>query len=157
MENGPIRKSFGYLIADISIVIAEKNKLYLRKYNVTSSDGDFSVSFILGHAALLFGMSSCKFREELLNTENIKGVITLKQSVFEQIVMPAAVSVMKSTDLAAYLFGGKRDDTTTKNRLYVALIRSLDKLTNFITAQVEAKYGRKFILAYFEKTIGSRK
>ena len=62
-----------------------------------------------------------------------------------------------TTDLAAYLFGEKRDDTTTKNRLYVALTRSLDKLTIFITAQVEAKYGRKFILDYFEKIIGPRK
>lgn len=62
-----------------------------------------------------------------------------------------------TTDLAAYLFGGKKDDTTTKNRLYVALTRSLDKLTIFITAQVEAKYGRKFILDYLEKIIGPRK
>ena len=62
-----------------------------------------------------------------------------------------------TTDLAAYLFGGKSDDTTTKNRLYVALTRSLDKLTIFITAQVETKYDRKFILDYFEKTIGPRK
>ena len=59
-----------------------------------------------------------------------------------------------TTDLAAYLFGQKNDDTTTKNRLYVALTRSLDKLTIFITTQVEAKYDRKFILDYFEKNIG---
>lgn len=62
-----------------------------------------------------------------------------------------------TTDLAAYLFGEKCNDTTTKNRLYVALTRSLDKLTIFITCQVEAKYDRSFILDYFEKTIGPRK
>ncbi len=62
-----------------------------------------------------------------------------------------------TTDLAAYLFGEKSDDTTTKNRLYVALTRSLDKLTIFITTQVEIKYDRKFILDYFEKIIGSRR
>ena len=61
-----------------------------------------------------------------------------------------------TTDLAAYLFWEKSNDTTTKNRLYVALTRSLDKLTIFITAQVENKYNRKFILDYFEKTIGLR-
>ena len=62
-----------------------------------------------------------------------------------------------TTDLAAYLFGGKSSDTKTKNRLYVALTRSLDILTIFITAKVEARDGKKFILDYFEKIIGSRK
>ena len=41
-----------------------------------------------------------------------------------------------------YLFGEKVDDTTTKNRFYVALNRSLDKLTIFIAEKVEAKYKR---------------
>ena len=63
---------------------------------------------------------------------------------------------IRARDLAAYLFGEKSNDTTTKNRLYVALTRSLDKLTIFITAQVDNKYDRKFILDYFEKTIGLR-
>ena len=45
-----------------------------------------------------------------------------------------------TTDLAAYMFGEKMEDTTTKSRLYVALTRSLDRLTIFITAEVEAKY-----------------
>jgi DNA helicase IV len=58
-----------------------------------------------------------------------------------------------TTDLAAYLFGEKADDTTTKNRLYVALTRSLDKLTIFITEEVEAKYKRKNIVSFFEKIL----
>ena len=56
-----------------------------------------------------------------------------------------------TTDLAAYLFGEKTEDTTTKNRLYVALTRSLDKLTIFITKEVEAKYKRKNIVAFLKK------
>ncbi len=111
MECGHIRKSFGCLIADISVVIAEKNKLYLRKYNVKSVNGDFSASFILGHAAMLFGVSSRKFREELLNTESIKGVITLKQSVFEQIVMPAAVIVLNSNDSETWFTSAENVET----------------------------------------------
>lgn len=59
-----------------------------------------------------------------------------------------------TTDLAAYLFGDKSNDTTTKNRLYVALTRSLNKLTIFVTAEVEAKYDRNFILEFFKKNIG---
>lgn len=55
-----------------------------------------------------------------------------------------------TTDLAAYLFGEKTDDTTTKNRLYVALTRSLDKLTIFITEEVETKYNRKNIVNFFK-------
>lgn len=62
-----------------------------------------------------------------------------------------------TTDLAAYLFGDKSSDTKIKNRLYVGLTRSLDTLTIYITAQVEAKYDRNFILDFFDKTIGSSK
>lgn len=111
MENGHIRKSFGCLIADISVITAGKNKLYLRKYNVRSLDGDFRVSFILGHAAMLFGISSRKFREELLSTESIKGVITLKQSVFEQIVMPAAVIVLHNNDSETWFTSAESVET----------------------------------------------
>lgn len=57
-----------------------------------------------------------------------------------------------TTDLAAYLFGKKTDDTTTKNRLYVALTRSLQRLTIFITEEVETKYKRKNIIDFFEIT-----
>ncbi|SET73718.1 UvrD-helicase domain-containing protein [Lacrimispora sphenoides] len=60
-----------------------------------------------------------------------------------------------TTDLAAYLLGEKADDTTTKNRLYVALTRSLDKLTIFITKEVEAKYKRKNLVSFFDKILNS--
>lgn len=58
-----------------------------------------------------------------------------------------------TTDVAAYLFGDKNEEKTTKNRLYVALTRSLNKLAVFITVEVEAKYDRDFILEFFEKNI----
>lgn len=60
-----------------------------------------------------------------------------------------------TTDLAAYLFGEKTEDTITKSRLYVALTRSLDKLTIFITKEVETKYERKNIIAFFEKLLSN--
>lgn len=53
-----------------------------------------------------------------------------------------------TTDLAAYLFKEKVDDNKTKNRLYVALTRSLDKLTILITNEVENKYNRDYITNY---------
>lgn len=56
-----------------------------------------------------------------------------------------------TTDLAAYMFGDKKDNTTTKNRLYVALTRSLDKLTIFITEEVEKSYGKKKIMDFFNE------
>lgn len=56
-----------------------------------------------------------------------------------------------TSDLAAYLFGEKAKDTTAKNRLYVALTRSLNKLTIFITSEVEMKYKRKNIVNFFQK------
>lgn len=56
-----------------------------------------------------------------------------------------------TTDLAAYMFGNKKDNTTTKNKLYVALTRSLDKLTIFITDEVEKNHGKKEIIDFFNK------
>ncbi|MCH5210175.1 MAG: ATP-dependent helicase [Oscillospiraceae bacterium] len=54
-------------------------------------------------------------------------------------------------DMASYLFKDKTEDTATKNRLYVALTRSLNKLTIFITEEVETKYGRANIFEFFKK------
>lgn len=58
-----------------------------------------------------------------------------------------------TTDLAAYLFGEKGEETTTKNKLYVALTRSLNKLTILVRANVEEKYGRDFISNFFNRYI----
>ena len=94
MRDGFITESFGTYSAKISMVMAEKNRLYLRKYDVSDSNGEIVLCFILGHAAMLFGNSARGFREDLVSTERIKGVATLKQSVFEHIVMPAAVIIL---------------------------------------------------------------
>lgn len=55
-----------------------------------------------------------------------------------------------TTDLAEYLFGKKKFDNKIKNLLYVALTRSLDKLTVLITKEVEKEYGRDKVNKYFE-------
>ncbi|WP_017473204.1 UvrD-helicase domain-containing protein [Amphibacillus jilinensis] len=56
-----------------------------------------------------------------------------------------------TTDLAPYLFLEKTTDNKTKNRLYVALTRSLDRLSILISKEVEGKYGKKFIIDFFKK------
>lgn len=58
-----------------------------------------------------------------------------------------------TTDLAPYLFGDKTAENKTKNKLYVALTRSLNKLTIFITQEVENKYGMEYIHDYFSKLL----
>ncbi len=50
-----------------------------------------------------------------------------------------------TSDLAAYLFLDKIEDNKIKNRLYVALTRSLDRLTILITKEVEVKYSKELI------------
>ncbi len=55
-----------------------------------------------------------------------------------------------TTDLAEYLFGKKKADNKTKNKLYVALTRSLERLTILITEEVEEKHGRDNIEDYFK-------
>ena len=94
MEKGYTKKTFNHIVAEVSIIPAEKNRLYLRRYDVKSIKNNYHFSFILGHAAMLFSNSSLKFREDLLAVETIKGVITLKQSVFKQIVIPAAIIIL---------------------------------------------------------------
>lgn len=54
-----------------------------------------------------------------------------------------------TTDMASYLFGDKTDNTTTKNRLYVALTRSLDRLSIYVISKVEAKYKKENIISFF--------
>ena len=54
-------------------------------------------------------------------------------------------------DLAAYLFKEKTDDNKVKNALYVALTRSLRRLTIFITTEVEEKYGKEKISWFFKR------
>ena len=53
-------------------------------------------------------------------------------------------------DLAIYLFKLKNDNTKYKNRLYVALTRSLNKLTIYVDSNVEKQYGKKFIKDFFK-------
>lgn len=61
-----------------------------------------------------------------------------------------------TTDLAPYLFGEKTTENKTKNKLYVALTRSLDKLSILITLEVEKKYGRQYILDYFDNLLSAK-
>ena len=56
-----------------------------------------------------------------------------------------------TTDLAPYLFGKNTTENKTKNKLYVALTRSLNRLTILVTLEVEEKYGAQYILDYFTK------
>lgn len=60
-----------------------------------------------------------------------------------------------TTDLAPYLFGKNTTENKTKNKLYVALTRSLNRLTILVTLEVEEKYGTQYILDYFTKLLTS--
>ena len=56
-----------------------------------------------------------------------------------------------TSELAPYFFGEKDDNNKIKNLLYVALTRSLDVLSILITIEVENKYSKDYITAFFEK------
>ncbi|ENQ0442682.1 AAA family ATPase [Listeria monocytogenes] len=56
-------------------------------------------------------------------------------------------------ELAPYLFGEKKDNNKTKNRLYVALTRSLDKLSIVVSNEVEKSYSKDFVSNYFKQFI----
>lgn len=77
----------------------------------------------------------------------------------EKIVVPSIESIkgqegknclfILTTDLAPYLFLEKKSDNKSKNKLYVALTRSLDKLTILISTEVERKYTKEKISDFF--------
>ncbi len=89
-----LTQRFGSIFAEVSIIVADKQHLYVRRYEVKDTKGNTIVSFILGHVAMLFSVSTRKFREELLSIYSIKGVITLKQRMFKHITTPMAVIVL---------------------------------------------------------------
>ena len=55
-----------------------------------------------------------------------------------------------TNDLAAYLFDDNTEMNKTKNKLYVALTRSLNELSMYILKEVENKYTKKRIQDSFE-------
>ena len=55
-----------------------------------------------------------------------------------------------TNDLAAHLFNDNTETNKTKNKLYVALTRSLNELSIYILKEVEDKYTKKRILDFFE-------
>ena len=110
---------------------------------------------------------NCTFKSEPLNDRSAYGRIinllpdTIGKDASEVVNVNSIDSIkgqegsnclfILTTDLAAYLLGRKTEDTVFKNRLYVALTRSLDKLSIYITLEVEIKYGQDKIKDFFEK------
>ena len=57
-----------------------------------------------------------------------------------------------TNDVAAYLFNDNNTEANkTKNKLYVALTRSLNELSIYILKEVENKYTKKRIQDFFER------
>lgn len=56
-----------------------------------------------------------------------------------------------TNDLAAHLFNNNTETNKTKNKLYVALTRSLNELSIYILKEVEDKYTKEKIHGFFEE------
>lgn len=56
-----------------------------------------------------------------------------------------------TTDLAPYLFQKKTEDNKTKHLLYVALTRSSNELIILFTKEVEAQYGKTYIMEFMSQ------
>lgn len=135
MEEGHITKTFGSINVDISMLVTEKNSLYLRRYDVKANDGKPAFSFILGHAVMLFAYSAHRFREDLLEKEHVKGVVMLKQSVFDHVVVPAAVIIL---DIEA-------------GETWLTAAESLDQLIELICGNFEDRHK-----VYYTDSISSK-
>lgn len=133
-EDGRFEENFGSLVASVSMIPVDKGRLYIRRYDVVDKCGSKFISFILGHAAMLFGMSMKYFREQLLENEGIEGIITLKQSIFKEIRIPAAIIIL----------GNKNDETwlTSADNIEVLLDsfyeRFSEKMSVYYTSELSA-------------------
>lgn len=117
-KNGSVCKQFGSITAVISNVVADKNHLWVRHYEVSDENGLNIVSFFLGHAAMLFSVNTQPFRDKLLAEHTIKGVITLKQSVFRKTTIPAAVIVLNKSDEETWFTSAENIDCLISNLLF---------------------------------------
>ena len=124
---------------------------------------------------LLFNFERCKdkksamnqtFSHNPLNDKKAYGrIINLipeeKEMEKSEVIYVSSIDIIKgqegkkclfilTTDLAAYLLGGKSDETVFKNKLYVALTRSTDELTIYVTPEVETKYKKEKIKNFFQ-------
>lgn len=161
---------------DIREALCEEISIVMRKNhpNVTEL-ALMRGSYYLGEN-LLYNYKCCKdkqkamnytFKTESLNDKKAYGrIINLipdeKDEDENEIIYVNSIDSIKgqegnscllilTTDLAAYLLGTKTEETIFKNRLYVGLTRSLDKLTIYITPEVEKKYGKERIKNFFDK------
>lgn len=91
---------------------------------------------------------------------SIRNALELKNESFNNNIVISSIDSIKgqegenclfilTSDLAPYLFLEKKENNKTKHKLYVALTRSLNKLTIIISKEVEAKFGKDFIRNYF--------
>lgn len=108
------------------------------------------------------------FGDTLNNQQYAKVIFALNKPSKETVEVPIISTIERikgqdgnnclfilTSDLAPYLFGEKTTDNKTKNKLYVALTRSLDRLTILVTLEVEEKYGTQYIQSYFAKLLST--
>ena len=108
------------------------------------------------------------FGDTLNNQQYAKVIFALNKPSKETVEVPIVSTIERikgqdgnnclfilTSDLAPYLFGEKTTDNKTKNKLYVALTRSLDRLTILVTLEVEEKYGTQYIQSYFAKLLST--
>ena len=70
-----------------------KDDIKIRIIDFTDTAGH-SFSFIIGTALLLFSSRYAKYRDELIDTYNIKGVISLKRGLISEKMNPSAIIVI---------------------------------------------------------------
>ena len=94
---------FGLLSVDVSWIVVDNNRIFLQYYNVKDNCGLVVCRFYIGYAPMLYAQSAKKFRETILNEDNIQGVVTLKQSHNAQTVIPIAIIFVGKCDSDIWL------------------------------------------------------
>ncbi|MFI3805587.1 UvrD-helicase domain-containing protein [Vagococcus fluvialis] len=168
-NSGSIEKRFNTLFFEIQTILEtyypNRPELLVKKvaYNLTKRTIKDSESVTLQKAVNTLSKSiKPSARLEKVEYAKLISALKFKEDDYQEKNILTSIDKIKgqegesclfllTTDLMPYLLGEKMTSNKTKSRLYVALTRSLDILTIVVSKEVEKKYGRNKIDAFFQQ------
>lgn len=143
-----------YFVKDLSYSVENGELMYGLRYEYKPSKAE-EIFKLVKHVLMQETVDEFSIKKRIINlipderNENEKEVVYVNSIDSIKGQEGNNCLLILTTDLAAYLLGTKTEETIFKNRLYVGLTRSLEKLTIYITPEVEKKYGKEKVKAFF--------
>ena len=139
-------KGFKKIIFDSLCVDIVKNEFELYKYTVQDFNNNFNVSFIIGKSTILSNRSFQTFREKILASGGVIGVIEFKQRLSGSWIIPGAFIILgeEKKDISWFATVDSIEDIvelfkgnlkSVKNVYYSSRISSYNLLPNYYNEQ----------------------